>query len=222
MAKFNLAERSMPLPDRASAIARAISADALLATLTAVGKACRSEIRRICARQNACIETAYLVELALAELGIASDRLVCAVQSFSPALAKRIAEGAELRPELALEPRCWSVAIGRPELPGDYVGRFDLERNRFVGHVINRVRLPSGVAYLDASIDQISRPEKDMAIDGPMVTLGIQDADGFLVRDQGGVVLKYWLFSGIAVPDPKSERMLGRQARSVSARLRLA
>lgn len=124
----------------------------------------------------------------------------------TPLLAQAVAEG-QAASALMSQPGYWAVAVGMLQSPEDFVGRVEVEKNRFVGHV---VCLAEG-HLVDPSVDQLSRPLKGLHIDEPLVA----DYDGRRVVvgfNRRGSVVKYVLHPDVPVPAPRTDRKLERMA----------
>jgi hypothetical protein len=163
--------------------------------------------------KTSCIETSELLHDVLTRLGAKPTRMVCQVAAYSPELARRMKVG-KVDPGIIGQPGLWSVGVGLPEGPDDYVGRFDTANNRFVGHVACLVENH----LVDASVDQMSRPERDMPIKAPvlcrltdeMVTNGVAIAE-----TSHGVLIKYVMHPDVAAPSAKRGRIIERMAQGL-------
>jgi hypothetical protein len=164
--------------------------------------------------KSSCIETSQLFERAAHHLGLSTSRVVCQVAAYSPKLAARIKDGTA-SVETANQPGMWSVGLGIPQYPDDFIGRVDAANNRFVGHVVCLVD-----DYLvDPTADQMSRPEHDMPIPGPvLVKLSgpMKTKQVAWTETIDGVLLKYILYPDLSAPPPKREKILDRLAQGIA------
>jgi len=112
------------------------------------------------------------------------------------------------------EPGIWSVGVGINQHPGDYLGRMDTENNRFVGHVVCVVE-----DYLvDPSVDQLSRPEWEMALPNPVMvrmSSAMKEAEVAWLETTSGVLLKYLIHPEVTVPRAKRAKIIERLAQGV-------
>lgn len=163
--------------------------------------------------KSSCIETSELLHAVLTGLDAEPTRMVCQVVAYSPELARRMQEG-KVDPTTIGQPGLWSVGVGLPEGPADYVGRFDVANNRFIGHVVCIVENH----LVDPSVDQMSRPERDMPIKAPVICRLTDEmlAKGVaLVKTPHGVLIKYVMHPDVAVPSAKRGKIIDRMAQSV-------
>jgi hypothetical protein len=164
--------------------------------------------------KSSCIETSFMFERAAMHLGLKSSRVVCQVAAYSPKLADLIKAGTADRKSIEQD-GMWSVGLGIPQCPEDFVGREDLANNRFVGHVVCQAE-----SYLiDPTADQMSRPERDMPLPGPVLVELCGEMKAKQVawtETAAGVLIKYILYPDVDVPAPKSSKIIERLARGVA------
>lgn len=183
----------------------------------ALAQRCRKLIRERYALVTSCIETSFLVEQTALSLGLPIKRMVCQVQAFSPKVAEAMERGEPIEPLLG-QPGCWAVAVGMLQHPGDFVGRLDDANNRYVGHVV----CIAGDHLIDASADQLSRPQWDLNIPNPVIGPipgegGPQKALWF--SNAEGVLLGYWFHPEVPLPKPVTDKKLKRLARQLALEL---
>lgn len=175
-----------------------------------LAKACRSLVRERYVNTTSCIESAFLFERTAFHLGLKASRVVCQATAISALLAQAMKEGKDPK-SVQHEPGHWAVAIGSLQFPGDFVGRSEPEKNRFVGHV---VCLAHGY-LIDPSVDQMHRPEKGLLLPEPV--LGPADEGRVvIVQAPSGALVKYELYPNVPVPKPKTDRVLERLAKGLA------
>jgi len=181
--------------------------DALL-----LAQKCRAVARQRFTKTS-CIETSLVFERAAAHLGLSARRIVCQVAAYSPKLAAQMKAGTVDRSKMD-EPGIWSVGIGIPESPDDYLGRLDTLNNRFVGHVVCIIE----DHLVDPTADQMSRPDRDMPMPEP-VLCRMDDAmranQVAWTETPHGVLLKYLLYPDVTVPPTKWGKVIERMALQV-------
>lgn len=89
------------------------------------------------------------------------------------------------------------------------------DKNRFVGHVI----CLADDLLIDPSADQMSRPEKGLHLPGPVVTEADDRAAAVVAETASGVIVRYILHPDVAVPRPKTDRLLERMAKGLAREL---
>lgn len=164
--------------------------------------------------KSSCIETSQIFASAAAHLGLPVTRMVCQVAAYSPKLAQLIKAGTANRDSMN-QPGMWSVGLGLPQSPEDFVGRMDTANNRFVGHVVCMVE----DHLVDPTVDQMSRPEHDMSLQAPfMIRLDdeMRTKQVAWAETADGVLIKYVLHPKVAPPAPVRERIIERLALSVA------
>lgn len=183
----------------------------------ALARRCRAIIRERYALQSSCIETSFLLEQTALLLGLPIQRMVCQVQAFSPKLAEAMAQGQSVDSLLSL-PGYWSVGVGIPQSADDFVGRFDGPNNRYVGHVV----CIAANHLIDASADQMSRPQKELHLTGPVIGPLQEESDTnqHWFESPEGVVLSYWLHPSVPPPKPVTDKILKRLARPLADEFR--
>lgn len=191
-------------------LARSGLAQTLAADVAQLAQACRSVVLNRFTLVTSCIETAYLLERTAFHRGLSLRRMVCQATAFSPLMAEAISEGADLA-SLKGQPGYWAVAIGSCAQSGDFVGRMEAEKNRFVGHVI----CLADDLLIDPSADQMNRPTKGLHIPGPVLTAAY-DGAVIVAETDSGAIVRYVLHPDVAVPRPKSDRMLERMAQRLA------
>jgi len=176
----------------------------------ALAKECRTLVQQRSFLVNACIESAFLFERAAHHLGLDVRRVVCQATAMSPLLAQAVADGRGATVNMD-EPGYWAVAVGALQSKEDFVGRSEPDKNRFVGHV---VCLTEDV-LIDPSVDQMNRPAKGLILDEPLVC----PFDGELTVvgiNHHGSVVKYRLHPNVAIPVPKTNKILERRAKGLA------
>jgi hypothetical protein len=161
-------------------------------------------------KATSCIESAFLFERTAHHLGLSVKRVVCQATAMTPLLAQAVAEGRDAG-ALMSEPGYWAVGVGLPQFSGDFVGRKELDKNRFVGHVVCMTE----DHLIDPSVDQLSRPERGMILDRPLIACykGENIVVGF---GQQGTVVRYVLHPSVPVPTPRTDKKLERSARTLA------
>lgn len=138
--------------------------------------------------KNSCIASTRLAVEYLRGKGIRADALAVEVLAFSPAMARRVEEHGGVPDEETFEEWCredekvWSIGLGVPH-PA-------LEEEGFVGHVVCMVE---NKWLLDLSIDQASRPERDMPLE-PLYALASENilaGKPSVLRHPSGITLEY-------------------------------
>lgn len=175
---------------------------------------CRAAALQRWSVRSSCIETSFMFERAATHLGVKASRVVCQVAAYSPKLADLIKAGTADRTSIEKD-GMWSVGLGIPQYPEDFVGREDLANNRFVGHVVCQAE-----NYLiDPTADQMSRPDRDMPLPGPILVELCGEMKSKQVawtETAAGVLLKYILYPDIVVPAPKRSKIIERLALGVA------
>lgn len=193
--------------------AKSSSSDTVVDTIL-LAERCRAAALQRWFVRSSCIETSFMLERAAMHLGLKASRVVCQVAAYSPKLAERIKAGTADRATIEQD-GMWSVALGIPQHPDDYVGREDLANNRFVGHVVCQTE-----NYLiDPTADQMSRPEHDMPLPGPVLVelCGEMKAKQMAWTETAdGVLLKYVLYPDVGVPATKRSKIIERLALGVA------
>lgn len=159
---------------------------------------------------TSCLETTQLFQRAAFHLGVDAARIVCQASAYAPKLAEQIRTDTVDKTSLG-QPGIWAVGVGIPQSAADFVGRIDVAKNRFVGHV---VCLVNG-HLVDPSADQMSRPQWEMPITEPLVcTISdeTREAGVLWTENAQGVLLKYILYPDIAVPAARQGKILERLA----------
>ncbi|MBC8738546.1 hypothetical protein F6X40_17440 [Paraburkholderia sp. UCT31] len=161
-------------------------------------------------KATSCIESAFLFERTAHHLGLGVKRAVCQATAMTPLLAQAVAEGRDAE-ALMSEPGYWAVGVGLPESSDDFVGRKELDKNRFVGHVVCLTERH----LIDPSVDQMSRPAKGLFLDSPLIASyeGKAIVVGF---GQRGAIVRYVLHLNVAPPAPRTDKKLERAARSLA------
>jgi hypothetical protein len=161
-------------------------------------------------KATSCIESAFLFERTAHHLGLSVSRVVCQATAMTPLLAQAVAEGRDAR-ELMSEPGYWAVGVGLFQSPDDFVGRTELGKNRFVGHVVCLTE----DHLIDPSVDQLSRPDRGLVLDRPLIARyeGKTIVVGF---GQQGTVVRYVLHPTVPVPAPRTNKKLERTARTLA------
>jgi hypothetical protein len=192
-------------------ITSAVPADAVDAIVLA--QRCRTvALERYVA--SSCIETSQLFVRAAAHLGLTASRVVCQVVAYSPQLAAKIKDGSATRDTMT-QPDMWSVGLGIPQYPEDFLGRMDIAKNRFVGHVICLAE----DHLIDPTADQMSRPERQMPLPGPvLIKLAdeMKTAKVAWTETADNVLLKYVLYPDVKAPAPMREKIIDRLALGIA------
>lgn len=159
---------------------------------------------------TSCIESAFLFERTAHHLGMEVTRVVCQATAMTPLLAQAVAEGRDAKP-LMSEPGYWAVGVGLPQFPDDFVGRMELEKNRFVGHVV----CLTDTHLIDPSVDQLNRPDKQLFLEHPLIA---PYEGGAIVVGFGGqgTVVRYVLHATVPVPAPRTDKKLERTAKTLA------
>ena len=147
-------------------------------------------------------------------LGAPATQIVCQVVAYSPKLAQQIKTDTVDKSSIG-QPGIWSVGVGIPQSPDDFVGRVDDANNRFVGHVV----CIAGDHLVDASVDQMSRPEWNMPIPEPVLFRmddRMKSAQVAITETAHGVLLKYVFHPDVVVPRAKSSKIVERLARGLA------
>lgn len=171
---------------------------------------CRKRIRERYSRETSCIESAFLFERAAGLLGHTVRRVVCQATAMTPLLAQAVADGRAAK-ELVDMPGYGAIAVGMLQLPGDFVGRKDLEKNRYVGHVV----CLTDTHLVDVSVDQMNRPAKQLVLDEPLVV----PYEGQLIVvgfNRHNTIVKYVLHPDVPAPEPRTNKILERMAKTVA------
>lgn len=180
----------------------------------ALAQRCRAvALKSFPAHKTSCIETSEIFVRAAELLGLTATRVVCQVVAYSPKLAEQLRTDTVDKRSIG-QPGIWSVGVGIPQHPEDYVGRMDEANNRFVGHVV----CLAGDHLVDASADQMSRPKWDMPIPTPVLfelDERMRSAQVALTQTSHGVLLKYIFYPDVAVPRAKWGKIIERLARGV-------
>lgn len=169
---------------------------------------------------TSCLETTQLFERAAFHLGVDVVRTVCQASAYTPKLAEQIRAGNVDKSSLG-QPGIWAVGVGIPQYPEDFVGRLDLAKNRFVGHVVCLIE----DHLIDPSADQMSRPKWEMPITAPVVChLSARSKEEGVAWAQTpqGVLLKYVLYPDVTVPLAKQSKILERLAAGIAREMRAA
>lgn len=179
----------------------------------ALAQRCRALIRERYQLQTSCIETSFLLEQAALLLGLPIRRVVCQVQAFSPKLAEAMEANQPIE-RLLGQPGCWAVGVGMLQFPGDFVGRLDAANNRYVGHVV----CVADDHLIDASADQMSRPQWEMPIADPVIgpLQPGQNPNQYWFENAAGTVLSYWFHMEVPPPKPVTDKILKRAARQLA------
>lgn len=181
----------------------------------ALAKRCRAlALTSFPAHKTSCIETTEIFVRAAELLGTPATRLVCQVVAYSPKLAQQIKTDTVDESSIG-QPGIWSVGVGIPQHPNDFVGRIDDANNRFVGHVVCMAE----DHLVDPSVDQMSRPEWSMPIPEPVLfklDARMKQAQVAITETSRGVLLKYVLYPEVAVPPAKSSKIVERLARGLA------
>ena len=161
-------------------------------------------------RVTSCVESAFLFERTAHHLGLTATRVVCQATAMTPLFAQAVAEGLDVKPLLS-EPGYWAVSVGELQFPGDFVGRMEVAKNRFVGHV---VCLAAG-HLIDPSVDQMSRPGRGLTLDEPLVC---EYGEGLIVVGchPKGALVRYVLHPDVPAPKPKTDKILERLAKGLA------
>lgn len=178
--------------------------------LMKLAQECRKRIRERYPRDTSCIESAFLFERAAGLLGQVVRRVVCQATAMTPLLAQAVAEGRDSK-ELMDLPGYWAVAVGMLQSPEDFVGRKDLEKNRYVGHVV----CLTDTYLIDVSVDQMNRPARQLVLDEPLVA----PYEGQLVVmgfNRHNTIVKYVLHPDVPAPNPRTDKILERMAKAVA------
>lgn len=190
-----------------------------LAVATEVRKIVRANYLHI----TSCIESAYLFERTAFHMKLPARRVVAQVVAYSPLLAQAIASEdtfyTQAAESLVGQPGYWSVGVGMLQKPDDFVGRMESDLNRFVGHVVCVLEGDGVFALVDPSADQMSRPDRDLVIDKPIVVWPCENRDTVVTALRSGVVVRYDLHHDVAVPEPVTNRKLERYARGLARKL---
>ena len=178
-----------------------------------LARRCRAAARQSFPAKTSCIETTEIFARAAELLGVRATRRVCQVEAFSPKLAEQIKTDTVDKQSIG-QPGIWAVGVGIPQYPGDFVGMVDDVNNRFVGHVV----CLADDHLVDPSVDQMSRPERDMPLADP-VLFRLDDkmvaAQVGWTETQHGVLLKYVLHPDVPAPRAKRWKIIERLARAV-------
>lgn len=176
---------------------------------------CREAIRGKFFLQNACIDVSHLFERTAFHLGLQAKRVVCQALAFTPLWREAMDAGIDMKTKYDV-PGYWSVGVGFCQMPGDFIGRVDRQRNRFVGHVICLI----DDHLVDANSDQLSRPKQGMPIQSPIV-FKLEEAQ--LSKNVVGIILpndmevEYRLHPDIPVPNTKYNKLIERLAKNLAA-----
>lgn len=176
----------------------------------ALAKECRTLVQQRSFLVNACIESAFLFERAAHHLGLEVRRVVCQATAMSPLLAQAVADGRGATVNMD-EPGYWAVAVGALQSKEDFVGRSEPDKNRFVGHVVCLTE----DALIDPSVDQMNRPAKGLILDEPLVCPFDGELTVVSINHHGSVV-KYRLHPDVAIPVPKTNKILERLAKGLA------
>lgn len=147
-------------------------------------------------------------------LGVTATRVVCQVEAFSPKLAEQLKTDTVDKSTIG-QPGVWAVGVGFLQHPGDYVGKVEEAKNRFVGHVV----CLADDYLVDPSVDQMSRPKWEMPLPEPVL---FQLDQRMLAAQVGwtetkhGVLLKYVLHPDVPAPRAKRREIIERLARGVA------
>jgi hypothetical protein len=166
---------------------------------------------------TSCLETTQLFQRAAFHLGLQTERMVCQASAYAPKLAAQIHAGTFDKSTMG-QPGVWGVAVGVPRYPGDFVGRIDVESNRFVGHVVCCVE----DHLVDPSIDQMSRPNWEMPITETLIcpiSATSREAGVIWTETKKGVLVKYVLYPDIEVPPARQGKILERLAVGIAKEL---
>jgi len=181
----------------------------------ALAKRCRAlALTSFPAHKTSCIETTEIFIRAAELLGTSAVRQVCQVVAYSPKLAEQIKTDTVDESSIG-QPGIWSVGVGIPQNPADFVGRVDEKNNRFVGHVVCMAE----DHLVDPSVDQMSRPEWSMPLPEPVLFKldeRMKKARVAVTETSQGVLLKYILYPDVQVPRAKSSKIVERLARGLA------
>lgn len=179
---------------------------------------CREFTLRKYVNSTSCIETSYLFARTAHYLGLETMRVVCQAMAYSPLLAQELNKP-EMSPDqikkLIGQPGYWSVGVGLMQFPGDFVGRSEPQKNRFVGHVT----CIAGDTLVDGSADQMSRPEKGLIVPRVLSTtveLPLAKGGKTLLVTTSGAVIQYIFHPEVTVPMPRTDKALDRIARTLA------
>lgn len=169
---------------------------------------------------TSCLETTQLFQRAAFHLGVEVARVVCQASAYTPKLAEQLRAGNVDKSTLG-QPGVWAVGVGIPQYPEDFVGRLDLAKNRFVGHVVCMV----DGHLIDPSADQMSRPKREMPITEPVVcrmSARSKEEGVAWAETPHGVLLKYVLYPDLEVPLARQSKIIERLAVGIARELHAA